>query len=171
MTAAWIIDAVRTPIGRYAGALSAVRADDLGAIPMAALHDGESFLVERYALGLTPGLANPGRRFGLADLPLPGLLQSVTMELATTARTMAQPTPRGHGRRRPASSTNSASLSTEPLLLTRSTKAMVSSSTPNTSRPRTRSTNPVARQRAGAAFGEAMGSRTKQLKKPFANTL
>ena len=37
MTAAWIIDAVRTPIGRYAGALSAVRADDLGAIPMAAL--------------------------------------------------------------------------------------------------------------------------------------
>ncbi len=37
MTDAWICDAVRTPIGRYAGALAAVRADDLGAIPMRAL--------------------------------------------------------------------------------------------------------------------------------------
>ncbi len=31
MTEAFICDAVRTPIGRYAGALSSVRADDLGA--------------------------------------------------------------------------------------------------------------------------------------------
>ncbi|HZD51999.1 MAG TPA: 3-oxoadipyl-CoA thiolase [Woeseiaceae bacterium] len=31
---AWICDAVRTPIGRYGGALSAVRTDDLGAIPL-----------------------------------------------------------------------------------------------------------------------------------------
>jgi 3-oxoadipyl-CoA thiolase len=37
MTDAWICDAVRTPIGRYGGALSAVRADDLGAIPIRAL--------------------------------------------------------------------------------------------------------------------------------------
>ena len=37
MTDALIIDAVRTPIGRYAGALSGVRADDLAAIPMKAL--------------------------------------------------------------------------------------------------------------------------------------
>ena len=37
MTDAWIIDAVRTPIGRYGGALSSVRQDDLGAIPMAAI--------------------------------------------------------------------------------------------------------------------------------------
>ncbi|MBU6511406.1 MAG: 3-oxoadipyl-CoA thiolase [Betaproteobacteria bacterium] len=34
---AWIIDACRTPIGRYGGALSAVRADDLGAAPIRAL--------------------------------------------------------------------------------------------------------------------------------------
>ncbi|MEP6740101.1 MAG: 3-oxoadipyl-CoA thiolase [Caldimonas sp.] len=34
---AFICDAVRTPIGRYGGALSSVRADDLGAIPIAAL--------------------------------------------------------------------------------------------------------------------------------------
>src|SRR6202044_2850180 len=37
MTDAFICDAVRTPIGRYAGALSSVRPDDLAAIPIAAL--------------------------------------------------------------------------------------------------------------------------------------
>ncbi|MBT2786437.1 MULTISPECIES: 3-oxoadipyl-CoA thiolase [unclassified Halomonas] len=37
MKDALIIDAIRTPIGRYGGALSSVRADDLGAIPMRAL--------------------------------------------------------------------------------------------------------------------------------------
>ncbi len=34
---AYICDAVRTPFGRYGGALSSVRADDLGAMPLAAL--------------------------------------------------------------------------------------------------------------------------------------
>ncbi|WP_420477156.1 3-oxoadipyl-CoA thiolase [Noviherbaspirillum sp. ST9] len=37
MNAAFICDAIRTPIGRYGGALSSVRADDLGAIPLRAL--------------------------------------------------------------------------------------------------------------------------------------
>ena len=37
MPHAFICDAVRTPFGRYGGALSGVRADDLGAIPIAAL--------------------------------------------------------------------------------------------------------------------------------------
>ena len=37
MTDAFICDAVRTPIGRYGGALSAVRTDDLAAIPIRAL--------------------------------------------------------------------------------------------------------------------------------------
>ena len=37
MNQAFICDAVRTPIGRYGGILSAVRADDLGALPMRAL--------------------------------------------------------------------------------------------------------------------------------------
>ena len=37
MTDAFICDALRTPFGRYGGSLSAVRADDLGAIPMRAL--------------------------------------------------------------------------------------------------------------------------------------
>jgi len=37
MTQAFICDAIRTPIGRYGGALSGVRADDLGAVPLKAL--------------------------------------------------------------------------------------------------------------------------------------
>ncbi|MCU4415510.1 3-oxoadipyl-CoA thiolase, partial [Acinetobacter sp. WU_MDCI_Axc73] len=37
MKNAYIIDAIRTPFGRYAGGLAPVRADDLGAVPMAAL--------------------------------------------------------------------------------------------------------------------------------------
>ena len=39
MTEAYICDAVRTPMGRYGGALSSVRADDLAAIPIKALVD------------------------------------------------------------------------------------------------------------------------------------
>lgn len=39
MNNALIIDAVRTPIGRYGGALSTVRADDLAAIPLRALKE------------------------------------------------------------------------------------------------------------------------------------
>ena len=37
MKNAYIIDAIRTPFGRYAGGLAAIRADDLGAIPIQAL--------------------------------------------------------------------------------------------------------------------------------------
>ena len=37
MTQAFIVDAIRTPFGRYGGALSGVRTDDLGAIPIRAL--------------------------------------------------------------------------------------------------------------------------------------
>ncbi|MGF1549135.1 MAG: 3-oxoadipyl-CoA thiolase [Sphingomonadaceae bacterium] len=39
MTDAFICDAIRTPIGRYGGALSPIRADDLAAIPLKALVD------------------------------------------------------------------------------------------------------------------------------------
>jgi len=37
MTVAWIVEAVRTPIGKHRGALKDVRADDLAAIPLRAL--------------------------------------------------------------------------------------------------------------------------------------
>ena len=44
---AFICDAIRTPFGRYGGALSSVRTDDLGALPIKALMD------VRKAQGLT----------------------------------------------------------------------------------------------------------------------
>ena len=37
MNQAYICDAIRTPFGRYGGALSSVRTDDLGAVPLRAL--------------------------------------------------------------------------------------------------------------------------------------
>ena len=37
MTEAFICDYIRTPIGRFGGSLSSVRADDLGAVPLKAL--------------------------------------------------------------------------------------------------------------------------------------
>ena len=39
MSDAYICDAVRTPIGRYGGSLSSIRADDLGALPLKALQE------------------------------------------------------------------------------------------------------------------------------------
>jgi len=39
MNNAYICDAIRTPIGRYGGSLSSIRADDLGALPIKALMD------------------------------------------------------------------------------------------------------------------------------------
>ena len=47
---AWIVGAVRTPVGRHGGALSAVRPDDLGSYALAAL-------AERTGI-------DPGRRRG-----------------------------------------------------------------------------------------------------------
>lgn len=44
MNNAYIVDAIRTPIGRYGGALSAVRADDLAAAPIRALIERQAAL-------------------------------------------------------------------------------------------------------------------------------
>jgi acetyl-CoA acetyltransferase len=37
MTDVYICDGIRTPVGRYGGGLSSIRADDLAAIPLKAL--------------------------------------------------------------------------------------------------------------------------------------
>ena len=39
MSEAYICDAIRTPFGRYGGALSSIRTDDLAALPIKALMD------------------------------------------------------------------------------------------------------------------------------------
>lgn len=58
MQDAFICDAVRTPIGRYGGALAAVRADDLGAIPMRALLERNPGLDWREVDDVCYGCAN-----------------------------------------------------------------------------------------------------------------
>ena len=58
MTDAFICDAVRTPIGRYGGALSSVRTDDLGAIPIAALTERNATLDPAAIEDLAYGCAN-----------------------------------------------------------------------------------------------------------------
>ena len=58
MRKAWICDAVRTPIGRYGGALSSVRTDDLGAIPIAALVERNENLDPERIDDLVYGCAN-----------------------------------------------------------------------------------------------------------------
>ena len=47
MREAWIIDAIRTPIGRHGGALAPVRPDDLAAVTIRALLDRNPFPAER----------------------------------------------------------------------------------------------------------------------------
>ena len=42
MPDAFICDAIRTPFGRYGGALSSVRTDDLAAVPIKALMERNS---------------------------------------------------------------------------------------------------------------------------------
>jgi len=58
MTDAWIVDAVRTPIGRYGGALSSIRTDDLGAIPVRALTERNDNLPPDKIDDLIYGCAN-----------------------------------------------------------------------------------------------------------------
>jgi acetyl-CoA acyltransferase len=53
-----VCDAVRTPIGRYAGSLSSIRTDDLGAIPIAALLQRNSNLDPEAIDDLVYGCAN-----------------------------------------------------------------------------------------------------------------
>jgi 3-oxoadipyl-CoA thiolase len=76
-----ICDAIRTPIGRYAGALATVRTDDLGAIPIAALLERNSALPPDAIDDLVYGCANQAgednRNVARMSLLLAGLPASV----------------------------------------------------------------------------------------------
>jgi 3-oxoadipyl-CoA thiolase len=81
MKSAWICDAVRTPIGRYGGALSSIRADDLGAIPIRALLERNPGLTAEQIDDLIFGCANQAgednRNVGRMSALLAGLPSSV----------------------------------------------------------------------------------------------
>ncbi|GEO85373.1 MULTISPECIES: 3-oxoadipyl-CoA thiolase [Alphaproteobacteria] len=82
MTEAFICDYVRTPIGRFGGSLSSVRADDLGAIPLKALmarHAGLDFeAVEDVIFGCANQAGEDNRNVARMSLLLAGLPVSVT---------------------------------------------------------------------------------------------
>ncbi len=78
---AYILDAVRTPFGRYRGGLSAVRTDDLAAMPVAELlrrHPGlDPVRVDDVILGNTNGAGEENRNVGRMAALLAGLPVSV----------------------------------------------------------------------------------------------
>ena len=88
MTDAYICDAIRTPIGRYGGALSVVRADDLGAVPISALIERNATLDPAAIDDLVFGCANQAgednRNVGRMSALLAGL--PVTVPAATVNR-------------------------------------------------------------------------------------
>jgi acetyl-CoA acyltransferase len=77
MNDAFICDAVRTPIGRYGGVLSGVRADDLAAVPIAALLRRNPSLepgaVEEVLLGCANQAGEDNRNVARMALLLAGL--------------------------------------------------------------------------------------------------
>ncbi|MFI0397210.1 3-oxoadipyl-CoA thiolase [Paracoccus jiaweipingae] len=81
MAEAFICDAVRTPIGRYGGALSTVRADDLAALPLKALMDRNASVDWAAVDDLIYGCANQAgednRNVGRMAALLAGLPTSV----------------------------------------------------------------------------------------------
>ena len=81
MTEAFICDSARTPIGRYGGALSAVRADDLAAAPIAALmarHDGADWgAVDDVILGCANQAGEDNRNVARMAALLAGLPETV----------------------------------------------------------------------------------------------
>ncbi|KRA35597.1 beta-ketoadipyl CoA thiolase [Rhodanobacter sp. Root627] len=81
MNHAYICDAVRTPIGRYGGILSAVRADDLGALPLKALLERNPGLdpaaIEEVFYGCANQAGEDNRNVARMSLLLAGLPASV----------------------------------------------------------------------------------------------
>ena len=81
MTEAFICDAIRTPIGRYGGALSAVRTDDLAAVPLRALMQRNAKVdwaaLDEVILGCANQAGEDNRNVARMALLLAGLPSSV----------------------------------------------------------------------------------------------
>jgi acetyl-CoA acyltransferase len=82
MTEAFICDYIRTPIGRFGGSLSSVRADDLGAVPLKALMDRHAGIdweaVEDVIYGCANQAGEDNRNVARMSALLAGLPVSVT---------------------------------------------------------------------------------------------
>jgi acetyl-CoA acyltransferase len=82
MTEAFICDYIRTPIGRFGGSLSSVRADDLGAVPLKALMERNGGIdweaVEDVIFGCANQAGEDNRNVARMSALLAGLPVSVT---------------------------------------------------------------------------------------------
>jgi len=82
MTNAYICDAIRTPIGRYAGALAGVRTDDLAAIPIKALIERNPrvdwTLLDDVVYGCANQAGEDNRNVGRMALLLAGLAKEIS---------------------------------------------------------------------------------------------
>ena len=82
MTEAFICDAVRTPFGRYGGALSSIRTDDLAALPLKALMERNSSIdwsaVDDVVYGCVNQAGEDNRNVARMALLLAGLPQTVS---------------------------------------------------------------------------------------------
>jgi len=78
----YICDAIRTPVGKYAGALSMVRADDLAAIPLKALLDRNPQLkgeiIDDVILGCANQAGEDNRNIARMALLLSGFPEEVS---------------------------------------------------------------------------------------------
>src|SRR3984957_20661900 len=81
MPEAWICDAIRTPFGRYGGALATLRADDLAALPIAALLQRQDRVdwsaLDDVILGCANQAGEDNRNVARMALLLAGLPQEV----------------------------------------------------------------------------------------------
>lgn len=81
MTEAFICDYIRTPIGRYGGALAGIRTDDLGALPLAALMSRnpglEPAAIEEIWMGCANQAGEDNRNVARMSLLLAGLPETV----------------------------------------------------------------------------------------------
>ncbi len=84
MTEAYICDAIRTPIGRYGGALSSVRADDLGAIPLKALMERNPQVDWSAVEDIIYGCANQAGEDNRNVARMSGLLAGLPVEVPGT---------------------------------------------------------------------------------------
>jgi len=82
MADAYICDYIRTPIGRFAGALSSVRADDLGAIPLKALMERNANVdwdaIDDVVFGCANQAGEDNRNVARMSLLLAGLPKEVS---------------------------------------------------------------------------------------------
>ncbi len=77
---------IRTPIGRYGGALSSVRADDLGAVPIRALmarHDLDWAALDEVILGCANQAGEDNRNVARMSALLAGLPETCRGQRST----------------------------------------------------------------------------------------